>query len=177
MGGSSVVTQRTWTIEAEGKRKRTDAAAFTADAGRSSPPSGRIVGFAANIHIRWHRRDGSPNAYEGTVAPPGRRRRRSDDAIVECLPGLGVWMEGELSRLSVGEGCDVVDRHAQTSGVFGGGMPGRTEDGVEGVGWGGSQHMVGQAGEEFDAAGSPQALPSVGARRSQDGDQSGRAQS
>lgn len=35
--GSSVVTQQTWTIEAEGKRKRTDATAFTPDRrGRSS---------------------------------------------------------------------------------------------------------------------------------------------
>lgn len=70
--GSSVVTQRTWTIEAEGKRKRTDAAAFTPDPGQEFiRRAGRVVGFAANIHIRWYRRDGSPDAYEGTVTVSG----------------------------------------------------------------------------------------------------------
>lgn len=70
--GSSVVTQRTWSIEAEGKRKRTDAQAFTPDPGQEFiRRAGRIVGFAANIHVRWYRRDGSPDAYEGTATVSG----------------------------------------------------------------------------------------------------------
>lgn len=70
--GSSVVTQRTWSIEAEGKRKRTDAAVFTADPGQEAiRKAGRALGFTANIHVRWYRRDGSPDAYEGTATVSG----------------------------------------------------------------------------------------------------------
>ncbi|SDL17838.1 hypothetical protein SAMN04488074_109205 [Lentzea albidocapillata subsp. violacea] len=70
--GSSVVTQRTWSIEAEGKRKRTDAQAFTPDPGQEAiRKAARIVGFAANLHVRWYRKDGSPDAYEGTSTVSG----------------------------------------------------------------------------------------------------------
>lgn len=70
--GSTVVTQRTWSIEAEGKRKRTDAQAFTPDPGQEFiRRAGRMVGFAANIRVRWYRRDGSPDAYEGTATVSG----------------------------------------------------------------------------------------------------------
>jgi hypothetical protein len=56
--GSTVVTQRTWSIEAEGKRKRTDAQAFTPDPGQEAiRKAGRVVGFDANIRVRWYRRD------------------------------------------------------------------------------------------------------------------------
>ncbi|MFI6497180.1 phage tail tube protein [Nonomuraea typhae] len=65
--GSSVVTGRTWEIEAEGRRKRTDAAVFTADPGQESiRKAARKVGFEANIKVRWYRRDGANDAYEGT---------------------------------------------------------------------------------------------------------------
>ncbi|WP_433355633.1 phage tail tube protein [Microtetraspora malaysiensis] len=64
--GSSVVTGRTWQIEAEGRRKRTDAAVFTADPGQEAiRKAARKVGFGANIKVRWYRRDGAPDAYEG----------------------------------------------------------------------------------------------------------------
>jgi hypothetical protein len=70
--GSSVVTQRTWSIEAEGRRKRTDATAFTPDAGQEAiRKAGRVVGFAANITVRWYRRDGAPDAYQGTATVSG----------------------------------------------------------------------------------------------------------
>jgi hypothetical protein len=70
--GSTVVTQRTWSIEAEGKRKRTDAATFTPDPGQEAiRKAGRVVGFAANISVRWYRRDGSPDAYQGTATVSG----------------------------------------------------------------------------------------------------------
>lgn len=70
--GSTVVTQRTWSVEAEGRRKRTDAAAFTPDPGQEAiRKAGRIVGFAANIRVRWYRRDGSPDAYEGAATVSG----------------------------------------------------------------------------------------------------------
>jgi hypothetical protein len=64
--GSSVVTGRTWQIEAEGRRKRTDDVAFTADPGQEAiRKAARKVGFGANIKVRWYRRDGAPDAYEG----------------------------------------------------------------------------------------------------------------
>ncbi|GGM65215.1 hypothetical protein GCM10012275_39710 [Longimycelium tulufanense] len=70
--GSSVVTQRTWSIEAEGKRKRTDDVTFTPDPGQEAiRKAGRVVGFAANIRVRWYRRDGAPDAYEGTATVSG----------------------------------------------------------------------------------------------------------
>jgi hypothetical protein len=70
--GSSVVTQRTWSIEAEGKRKRTDAQAFTPDPGQEAiRKAGRALGFGANLRVRWYRRDGSPDAYEGVSTVSG----------------------------------------------------------------------------------------------------------
>jgi|SRR5690606_10400798 len=66
--GSTVVTQRTWSLECEGKRKRTDDTAFTPDPGQEIiRKAARVVGFDANIRVRWYRRDGSPDAYEGTA--------------------------------------------------------------------------------------------------------------
>ncbi|WP_433426351.1 phage tail tube protein (plasmid) [Microtetraspora malaysiensis] len=65
--GSEVVTERKWKIEAEGRRKRTDAATFTPDLGQEAiRKAARKVGFGANILVRWYRRDGAPDAYEGT---------------------------------------------------------------------------------------------------------------
>jgi hypothetical protein len=70
--GSTVVTQRTWSIEAEGRRKRTDATAFTPDPGQEAiRKAGRLVGFAANVRVRWYRRDGAPDAYEGIATVSG----------------------------------------------------------------------------------------------------------
>ncbi|MEU7891691.1 hypothetical protein AB0B45_02375 [Nonomuraea sp. NPDC049152] len=64
--GSSVVTGRTWQIEAEGRRKRTDDVVFTADPGQEAiRQAARKVGFGANIPVRWYRRDGAPDAYKG----------------------------------------------------------------------------------------------------------------
>lgn len=70
--GSTVVTQRSWSIEAEGRRKRTDAQEFTPDPGQEAiRRAGRVVGFTANISVRWYRRDGSPDAYEGVATVSG----------------------------------------------------------------------------------------------------------
>lgn len=64
--GSDTVTQRKWSIEAEGKRKRTEDTSFTPDPGQEQiRKAARKVGFEATIHVRWYRRDGSPDAYEG----------------------------------------------------------------------------------------------------------------
>ncbi|WP_113705366.1 phage tail tube protein [Nonomuraea lactucae] len=64
--GADVVTERKWKIEAEGRRKRTDAAVFTPDPGQQFiRKAARKVGFAANIKVRWYRRDGADDAYEG----------------------------------------------------------------------------------------------------------------
>ncbi|GAA2772779.1 phage tail tube protein [Saccharopolyspora taberi] len=67
--GSDVVTQRKWQIEAEGKRKRDDAAqTYTPDPGQELiRKAARKVGFDAAISVRWYRRDGSPDAYQGTA--------------------------------------------------------------------------------------------------------------
>jgi hypothetical protein len=73
--GSSVVTQRTWSIEAEGRRKRTDTQAFTPDPGQEAiRKASRIVGFAANITVRWFRRDGAPDAFQGVATVSGFTR-------------------------------------------------------------------------------------------------------
>lgn len=70
--GSSVVTQRTWSIEAEGKRKRTEAQTFTPDPGQEAiRKAARVVGFSANLRVRWYRKDGSPDAYEGVSTVSG----------------------------------------------------------------------------------------------------------
>lgn len=64
--GSDVITERKWKIEAEGKRKRNDGAVFVPDAGQEYVrKAARKVGYAATIHVRWYRRDGSDEAYEG----------------------------------------------------------------------------------------------------------------
>ncbi|GAA1029762.1 hypothetical protein GCM10009565_62260 [Amycolatopsis albidoflavus] len=65
--GSDVITQRKWKIEAEGKRKRdTKASTYTPDAGQEFiRRAARKVGFEADVHVRWYRRDGSPDASEG----------------------------------------------------------------------------------------------------------------
>ncbi|WP_336214383.1 phage tail tube protein [Nonomuraea sp. LPB2021202275-12-8] len=68
--GSEVVTQRTWALEIEGRRKRDDSSAtFIPDPGQEYlRQAGLVVGLTANVHVRWYRRDGSPDAYEGTAA-------------------------------------------------------------------------------------------------------------
>ncbi|MEU5847437.1 phage tail tube protein [Saccharopolyspora shandongensis] len=64
--GSDVVTQRKWSIEAEGKRKRKDKQRFEPDPGQEFiRRSARLIGFDATIEVRWYRRDGSPDAHRG----------------------------------------------------------------------------------------------------------------
>lgn len=67
--GSDVVTQRKWKIAAEGKRKRdTAAASYTSDPGQDFiRRAARKVGFSADVHVRWYRRDGAPDASEGVA--------------------------------------------------------------------------------------------------------------
>lgn len=66
--GSDVVTQRKWSLECEGMRKRTDDAAFTPDPGQDYiRKAARLVGFDGAIDVRWYRRDGAPDAHRGTA--------------------------------------------------------------------------------------------------------------
>jgi hypothetical protein len=66
---SSVVTQRTWSLECEGRRKRTDETQFAPDPGQEHiRRAGRVVGIGADIAVRWYRRDGAPDAYEGRAS-------------------------------------------------------------------------------------------------------------
>src|SRR3954452_15210153 len=52
--GSSIVTQRVWSVEVEGRRKRTDAAAFTPDPGQEAiRKASRVVGIGASVRVRW----------------------------------------------------------------------------------------------------------------------------
>lgn len=73
--GSSEVTQRTWSVEAEGRRKRTDATAFTPDPGQEAiRKASRVVGIGAAIAVRWYRRDGAPDAFQGLANVSGFTR-------------------------------------------------------------------------------------------------------
>jgi hypothetical protein len=67
---SDAVTQRTWTLKAKGNRKRdTASATFVPDPGQDFVrQAGLIVGVEANVEVRWYRRDGSPDAYQGWAA-------------------------------------------------------------------------------------------------------------
>ncbi|MFC3980167.1 phage tail tube protein [Streptosporangium sp. NPDC001559] len=69
--GSDQVTQRKWKLECEGKRKR-DAASpssFVADPGQQAIlDAGNLVGVGSNIEIRYYRRDGAPDAWQGLVS-------------------------------------------------------------------------------------------------------------
>ncbi|MGH3745811.1 MAG: phage tail tube protein [Micromonosporaceae bacterium] len=68
--GSDVITQRKWKLECEGRRKRDDTTpTFTPDAGQQKILDlGNIVGFEATAQIRYYRRDGSPDAWEGNAS-------------------------------------------------------------------------------------------------------------
>jgi hypothetical protein len=64
--GSDVITERKWKVEAEGRRKRNDAGVFVPDAGQEYVrKAARKVGLGAFIEVRWYRRDGSHEAYQG----------------------------------------------------------------------------------------------------------------
>ncbi|GGS88522.1 phage tail tube protein [Nonomuraea spiralis] len=69
--GSDQVTQRKWKLECEGKRKR-DAASpssFVADPGQQAIlDAGNLVGVGSNIEVRYYRRDGAPDAWQGNVS-------------------------------------------------------------------------------------------------------------
>ncbi|SEU46623.1 phage tail tube protein [Nonomuraea wenchangensis] len=64
--GSDVITERKWKIEAEGRRKRNNTEVFVPDAGQEYiRKAARKVGLGAFIEVRWYRRDGSDEAYQG----------------------------------------------------------------------------------------------------------------
>ncbi|MBB5081378.1 phage tail tube protein [Nonomuraea endophytica] len=67
---SEVVTQRKWALEIEGRRKRdTGSASFVPDPGQEFlRKAGLVVGINANVEVRWYRKDGSPDAFQGTAA-------------------------------------------------------------------------------------------------------------
>lgn len=68
--GSDQVTQRKWKLECEGKRKRDadNPSTFVPDAGQQAIlDAGNLVGVGSNIEIRYYRRDGAPDAWQGYV--------------------------------------------------------------------------------------------------------------
>ncbi|GHH67628.1 hypothetical protein GCM10017673_14940 [Streptosporangium violaceochromogenes] len=72
--GSDEVTQRKWKLECEGKRKRDDSEPFVPDPGQEFiRRAGNRVGVGSGIEIRYYRRDGAPDAWQGraTVQPGG----------------------------------------------------------------------------------------------------------
>ncbi|MEV4179306.1 hypothetical protein [Nonomuraea sp. NPDC049709] len=70
------MTGWTWQIETEGRRKRTDDPVFTPDPGQEKiRRASQIVGFNANIRVRWFRRDGAPDACQGICT------------VIECTEG------------------------------------------------------------------------------------------
>ncbi|MFI6909653.1 phage tail tube protein [Nonomuraea sp. NPDC050394] len=64
---SEATTQRAWTLKIKGNRKRENQPGpFIPDAGQELlRKAGLIVGMEANLHVRWYRKDGAPDAYEG----------------------------------------------------------------------------------------------------------------
>lgn len=74
--GSDEVTQRKWSLETEGKRKRDDSSevTFIPDPGQEFiRRAGNRVGVGSGIEIRYYRRDGAPDAWQGNanVQPGG----------------------------------------------------------------------------------------------------------
>lgn len=68
--GSDQVTQRKWSLECEGKRKRdaSNDVTFIPDAGQQFIlDAGNQVGIGSNIQVRYYRRDGAPDAWMGSV--------------------------------------------------------------------------------------------------------------
>jgi len=68
--GSEEVTQRKWKLETEGKRKRDDSSdeVFIPDPGQQFLlDAGNAVGVGSGVEIRYYRRDGSPDAWQGNV--------------------------------------------------------------------------------------------------------------
>ncbi|MFJ2029427.1 phage tail tube protein [Streptosporangium sp. NPDC087985] len=66
--GSDEVTQRKWRLECEGKRKRDadNETTFTPDPGQEFiRRAGNRVGVGSGIEIRYYRRDGAPDAWQG----------------------------------------------------------------------------------------------------------------
>jgi hypothetical protein len=65
--GSDIITQRKWTIEVEGFRKRQRGTReFVPDPGQEFlRKAAHLVAFEATFEIRWYRRDGAPDAYRG----------------------------------------------------------------------------------------------------------------
>ncbi|MGW4469666.1 phage tail tube protein [Nonomuraea sp. NPDC004354] len=68
--GSSQVTQRTWKLDCEAKRKKqTGSPTFIPDAGQQFIlDAGNLVGVGSNVQIRYYRRDGDPKAWMGYVS-------------------------------------------------------------------------------------------------------------
>lgn len=68
--GSDETTQRKWKLETEGKRKR-DAdndVTFIPDPGQQYVlEAGNLVGVGSDIELRYYRRDGAPDAWQGRV--------------------------------------------------------------------------------------------------------------
>ncbi|GII84600.1 hypothetical protein Ssi03_25900 [Sphaerisporangium siamense] len=66
--GSDQTTQRKWSLECEGKRKRDadNPTTFVPDSGQQFIiDAGNLVGIGSNIQIRYYRKDGAPDAWQG----------------------------------------------------------------------------------------------------------------
>ncbi|GII63542.1 hypothetical protein Skr01_36270 [Sphaerisporangium krabiense] len=68
--GSDQVTQRKWSLECEGRRKRdaSNLVTFVPDPGQQAIlNAGNLVGIGSNVEIRYYRKDGAPDAWQGFV--------------------------------------------------------------------------------------------------------------
>lgn len=95
--GSDEVTQRKWKLETEGKRKRDDSSdvVFIPDPGQEFiRRAGNRVGVGSGIEIRYYRRDGAPDAWQGQVnVQPG-----GGGGATTALEPFNVVLGGKHSR-------------------------------------------------------------------------------
>lgn len=97
--GSDVVTQRKWKIECEGRRKRAaNSETFVADPGQEAVRiAGELIGFGGTVHVRWYRRDGAPDAYEGYASVD----YSGGGGAVNGLEPLSFTLMGQGARTSI----------------------------------------------------------------------------
>lgn len=98
--GSDEITQRKWKLETEGKRKRDadNEATFIPDPGQQALlEAGNLVGVGSDIEIRYYRRDGAPEAWQGRVSV----EYGGGGGAVTALEPFNVMLNGKGERTSI----------------------------------------------------------------------------